>query len=221
MSARRRKLHDRLASFPNEVTLQQEREISAHRRELHAEIDALKAERSRRRREARQRRRLTVSALYHAGMGEGCVDGTPAGAAGGRRQPRRGRPLGEAHSADAALGAPSTLRSLVLRLVSLDVRRVRACAAAVEHRGDRRRHLHRRHPRQSALREHRPPRGAEPDPDRQSDRWHRVQHGRHLHPDRKPRADGQPLRADDPLPRLPPEREGLRLTRSRRTRAAA
>ncbi len=28
VSARRRKLHDRLASFPNEVTQQQEREIS-------------------------------------------------------------------------------------------------------------------------------------------------------------------------------------------------
>ena len=51
VSARRRKLHDRLASFPNEVTLQQEREISARRRELHAEIDALRAERSRRREE--------------------------------------------------------------------------------------------------------------------------------------------------------------------------
>ena len=51
VSARRRKIHDRLASFPNEVMLQQEREISAHRRELHAEIDSLKAERSRRREE--------------------------------------------------------------------------------------------------------------------------------------------------------------------------
>ena len=49
VSARRRKLHDRLASFPNEVTLQQEREMSTRRRELHAEIDALRAERSRRR----------------------------------------------------------------------------------------------------------------------------------------------------------------------------
>ena len=51
VSARRRKLHDRLASFPNEVTLQQEREISQHRRELHVQIDELKAERSRRREE--------------------------------------------------------------------------------------------------------------------------------------------------------------------------
>ena len=49
VSALRRKLHDRLASFPNDVTLQQEQEISKHRRELHAQIDALKAERSRRR----------------------------------------------------------------------------------------------------------------------------------------------------------------------------
>jgi hypothetical protein len=51
VSAHRRKLHDRLASFPNEVTMQQEREVSKHRRELHVKIDALKAERSRRREE--------------------------------------------------------------------------------------------------------------------------------------------------------------------------
>ena len=51
VSARRGKLHDRLASFPNEVTLQQEREISKYRRELHVQIDSLKAERSRRREE--------------------------------------------------------------------------------------------------------------------------------------------------------------------------
>jgi anti-sigma-K factor RsiG len=49
VSRRRRKLHDRLASFPNEVTQQQEREISAQRRALHVRIDALRAERSRRR----------------------------------------------------------------------------------------------------------------------------------------------------------------------------
>ena len=42
ISALRRKLHDRLASFPNEVTQQQEREISAKRRELHAQIDELR-----------------------------------------------------------------------------------------------------------------------------------------------------------------------------------
>lgn len=51
VSARRRKLHDRLASFPNDVTLQQEQAISKQRRELHIQIDALKAERSRRREE--------------------------------------------------------------------------------------------------------------------------------------------------------------------------
>ena len=42
ISSLRRKLHDRLASFPNEVTQQQEREISAKRRELHAQIDELR-----------------------------------------------------------------------------------------------------------------------------------------------------------------------------------
>jgi hypothetical protein len=52
LSARRRRLHDRLASFPNEVAQQQEREISAHRRALHVRIDALRAERSRRRENA-------------------------------------------------------------------------------------------------------------------------------------------------------------------------
>jgi hypothetical protein len=48
----RRKLHDRLSSFPNEVTQQQEREVSARRRALHVRIDALRAERSRRRNDA-------------------------------------------------------------------------------------------------------------------------------------------------------------------------
>jgi hypothetical protein len=43
ISALRRKLHDRLASFPNEVTEAQEREISKQRRELHARIDELRA----------------------------------------------------------------------------------------------------------------------------------------------------------------------------------
>jgi chromosome segregation ATPase len=42
ISALRRKLHDRLASFPNEVTAEHEREISKQRRELHAEIDELR-----------------------------------------------------------------------------------------------------------------------------------------------------------------------------------
>ena len=54
ISRRRRKLHDRLASFPNEVTQQQEREISAKRRALHVRIDALRSERSRRRENASQ-----------------------------------------------------------------------------------------------------------------------------------------------------------------------
>jgi anti-sigma-K factor RsiG len=52
VSRLRRRLHDRLASFPNEVTQQQEREISKRRRELHVRIDALRAERSKRRDEA-------------------------------------------------------------------------------------------------------------------------------------------------------------------------
>ena len=52
VSRLRRKLHDRLASFPNEVAQQQERELSAKRRALHVRIDALRAERSRRRGEA-------------------------------------------------------------------------------------------------------------------------------------------------------------------------
>ena len=43
ISSLRRKLHDRLASFPNEVTEAQEREISKERRELHARIDELRA----------------------------------------------------------------------------------------------------------------------------------------------------------------------------------
>jgi hypothetical protein len=43
ISALRRKLHDRLASFPNEVTEEHEREVSKQRRELHVQIDALRA----------------------------------------------------------------------------------------------------------------------------------------------------------------------------------
>ena len=46
VSSLRRKLHDRLASFPNESTAERERELSKERRELHAEIDALRARRS-------------------------------------------------------------------------------------------------------------------------------------------------------------------------------
>lgn len=44
ISARRRKLHDRLCSFPNEFTQRQEREVSTERREIHARIDALRAQ---------------------------------------------------------------------------------------------------------------------------------------------------------------------------------
>jgi hypothetical protein len=54
LSALRRKLHDRLASFPNDVTAEKEREISKRRRELHARIDALRAERSRQREEQQE-----------------------------------------------------------------------------------------------------------------------------------------------------------------------
>ena len=46
VSASRRKLHDRLASFPNDVTVEKESSLSKQRRELHAEIDALRAKRS-------------------------------------------------------------------------------------------------------------------------------------------------------------------------------
>jgi hypothetical protein len=51
VSSLRRRLHDRLSSFPNEVTTDQERQLSTRRRELHAQIDALRAERSRLRKE--------------------------------------------------------------------------------------------------------------------------------------------------------------------------
>lgn len=44
VSARRRRLHDRLASFPNELTREHEREVSAERRELHKRIDELRAQ---------------------------------------------------------------------------------------------------------------------------------------------------------------------------------
>jgi hypothetical protein len=49
ISMQRRRIHDRLASFPNPQTEEREREISRQRRELHAKIDALRAERSARR----------------------------------------------------------------------------------------------------------------------------------------------------------------------------
>jgi hypothetical protein len=58
LSTQRRKFHDRLASFPNEVTAEKEREISRRRSELHIRIDNLRAERSRRR-DAQQRGETT------------------------------------------------------------------------------------------------------------------------------------------------------------------
>ena len=54
LSDLRRKLHDRLSSFPNEVTAQQERELSLQRAELQARIDALRATRSAQRAERQQ-----------------------------------------------------------------------------------------------------------------------------------------------------------------------
>ncbi len=44
VSALRQQIHDRLASFPNDVTARQERELSARRVELHTEIDRLRSE---------------------------------------------------------------------------------------------------------------------------------------------------------------------------------
>jgi hypothetical protein len=46
VSSLRRKLHDRLASFPNNATVEREKALSRERRELHVEIDALRARRS-------------------------------------------------------------------------------------------------------------------------------------------------------------------------------
>ncbi len=43
VSMLRRKLHDRLDRFPNEVTQTREREVSTERRELHRRIDQLRA----------------------------------------------------------------------------------------------------------------------------------------------------------------------------------
>ena len=42
ISAQRVKLHERLASFSNDVAQERERELSAKRRELHAEIDRIR-----------------------------------------------------------------------------------------------------------------------------------------------------------------------------------
>ncbi len=44
VSAFRRKLHDRLDSFPNEITAKREKEISKERRYLHRRIDMLRGE---------------------------------------------------------------------------------------------------------------------------------------------------------------------------------
>jgi hypothetical protein len=44
VSAIRRKLHDRLDAFPNEVTAARERAVSAERRALHRRIDTLRAQ---------------------------------------------------------------------------------------------------------------------------------------------------------------------------------
>jgi chromosome segregation ATPase len=44
LSTLRRKLHDRLASFPNPHNEARERELSARRRELHRRIDALRVQ---------------------------------------------------------------------------------------------------------------------------------------------------------------------------------
>ena len=42
VSAQRVKLHERLASFSNDVAQERERELSAKRRELHDEIDRIR-----------------------------------------------------------------------------------------------------------------------------------------------------------------------------------
>jgi vacuolar-type H+-ATPase subunit I/STV1 len=42
VSTLRARLHERLASFSNEVVAEQERELSARRRELHEEIDRIR-----------------------------------------------------------------------------------------------------------------------------------------------------------------------------------
>jgi len=44
VSELRRKLHERLASFPNPLTVERERELSARRHELHGRIDHLRVE---------------------------------------------------------------------------------------------------------------------------------------------------------------------------------
>jgi hypothetical protein len=44
VSARRRKLHDRIAIFPSPALQEAEQELSLQRRELHRRIDAARAE---------------------------------------------------------------------------------------------------------------------------------------------------------------------------------
>ena len=44
VSAVRRKLHDRLDTFPNEITAKREQEVSKERRRLHRRIDMLRGE---------------------------------------------------------------------------------------------------------------------------------------------------------------------------------
>ena len=44
VSALRKRLHDRLNSFPNEITSARERELSTERRQLHLRIDTIRAE---------------------------------------------------------------------------------------------------------------------------------------------------------------------------------
>ncbi|MGZ4333200.1 MAG: hypothetical protein ACXVRJ_02860 [Gaiellaceae bacterium] len=44
VSSVRRRLHDRLDSFPNDVTAAKERAVSERRRALHRRIDAIRAE---------------------------------------------------------------------------------------------------------------------------------------------------------------------------------
>ena len=42
ISTQRRKLHDRLSSFPNELTQRRERELSTERQAIHRRIDEIK-----------------------------------------------------------------------------------------------------------------------------------------------------------------------------------
>jgi hypothetical protein len=44
VSSLRRRLHDRLDAFPNEMTAARERDVSAKRRKLHERIDAIRAQ---------------------------------------------------------------------------------------------------------------------------------------------------------------------------------